>query len=88
MTVRLVTREPRPQPPERVVWRLIGVRLPVVCLARDYPHGTDLLPLQGDELVRTQLIRTGSADVDVAAAAWKRALLAKGWTELSDEPRT
>jgi hypothetical protein len=27
------------------------------------------------------LIRTGRADVERKAAAWKQALLAKGWTE-------
>jgi len=87
VTVRLVPLEPRPQPLERVLWRLEGVRLRIVCLARDYPHGTDPL-LQGDELVQTRLILTGTADVDVTAAGWKRVLLAKGWTELADEHRT
>ena len=78
MTVRLVPREPPPQPWERVLWRLEGVRLPVVCVAREYADGTDLLLLQGDELVRSWLIGTGPADVDNAAATWKRLLLEKG----------
>ena len=47
MTVRLVPREPRSEPPERVLWRLVGIRLPVVCVAREYSYGTDLLLLRG-----------------------------------------
>jgi hypothetical protein len=86
MTVRFVPREPPPPPPpERVLWRLTGVRLRVVCLAREYAHGTDLLLFQGDELVRSCLIRAGTAAVDVAAGSWKRALLEKGWTESAEE---
>ncbi len=69
MTIRFVPREQPPQPPERIVWRLVGVRLPVVCLARDYPHGTELLLLQGDELVQAKLIRTGAADVNATSTA-------------------
>jgi hypothetical protein len=43
----------------------------------------DLLLFHGDELVRSWLIRTGPADVDSAAAIWKRLLLEKGWDRVA-----
>ena len=81
MTVRLVPREPRPEPPERELWRLQGASRPVICIERQYEHGSDLLLFQGDELARSALIRTGPADVTAQANEWKRLLLDRGWTE-------
>jgi hypothetical protein len=81
VTVRLVPRAPRPEQPQRTLWTLRGRRLPVTCIAIDYPHGTDLLLMQGDDLARSALITAGPAFVQAQADEWKAALLAKGWTE-------
>jgi hypothetical protein len=85
MTIRFVPREPPPEPPERELWRLQGPSLPVVCIERQYEHGSDLLLFQGDELARSALIRTGPADVATRADEWKRILLERGWTEHSPD---
>jgi hypothetical protein len=83
VTIRLVHQLPAPEPPIRKLWRLRGLRADVVCLAVSYPHGTDVRVLRRDEIMRSELIRGGPAQVEGRAAEWKAALIAEGWTDTS-----
>ncbi len=67
MPVRLIGQGQDPQ--DRLLWRLHGPTLPVACDLREHPHGLELFVMQGDELARSELVRTGPADAEGRAAA-------------------